>query len=84
MKRAADRRLWPADADSLPSGTVIVGNDSVPTLLNDGNLYKFSFGGWIEDGPISNGVVDVITPPTSVVALRNGFRPVIHKSAGNP
>ncbi len=84
MKRIAHRMLWNADTDSLPSGAVIVGEDSVPTLINRGNRYKFSFGGWIDDGPVSRGFVEVITPPTSVTALRCGFRPVIHKSAGSP
>jgi hypothetical protein len=31
--------------------------------------------------PVSQATVDVLTPPTSVAALRYGFSPTLHESA---
>ena len=45
-------------------------------------LLRFTFAGWAE--PRSRprtGRVDVLTPPTSVTALANGYTPVLHPTA---
>lgn len=81
LERAADRRLWKSDLDSLPDGTVIV-IDSEAHLLYGDRLLEFSFEGWIGSSERrSSADVEVLTPPSSVLALRYGFEPRLHESA---
>jgi len=80
MDRADDRLTWSAEAGSLPDGTVIVSPDREPMLLWEGAGYAFAFSGWVPRGPRAYGRVRVLTPPTSVEALRNGFFPELHDS----
>jgi hypothetical protein len=74
LARAQDRKTWQAALATLPSGTVVAGDDGSPLLVNYDGLRAFSFDGW-EKQPISgySDLVEVITPPTSVSALRGGF-----------
>ena len=41
----------------------------------------FRFAGWHDPQPWSGWLVDVLTPPTSVLALSHGFSPTLHESA---
>ncbi|HVH22991.1 MAG TPA: hypothetical protein VNA11_11095 [Pseudonocardia sp.] len=75
LSRAADRRLWTAPADSLPDGTVVLTDR--PRLVRGPGLWAFDFAGWREPEPCPDGELTVLTPPTSVLALRHGFRPVL-------
>ena len=50
-------------------------------LVGDRSLL-FGFGGWHAPAPRPRGEVEVLTPPTSVLALANGFVPLLHPSAG--
>ncbi len=85
LRRAGDRILWKAPLDELPTGTVIIGpHDGSPHLVTSGGLRPFGFGGWGDPIRSSAGVVDVLTPPTSVLALAGGFTPVLHASAVTP
>ena len=83
LDRAQDRKIWAGDLDVLPTGTVILppGSDE-PHLLTASHLQPFAFDGW---GPPSERpravVVKVLTPPTSVAAMRNGFIAHLHPSA---
>jgi hypothetical protein len=44
---------------------------------------RVSFGGWTRpEARTVTDVVEVLTPPTSVGALANGFTPVLHPTAG--
>ena len=81
MTRAADRVLWDAELPALPDGTVIV-EDGHPLLVTEGRLLRFSWDGWLETGMIvTSRQVQVLTPPTSVLALTHGYRPTLHPSA---
>jgi len=80
MERAGDRLTWHADLASLPDGTVILA-EGRPLLVRPNALYEFGFGGWTYTGPHEDGKVAVLTPPTSVRALQNGFSAVLHQSA---
>jgi hypothetical protein len=76
------RSLWRGVVDDLPDGTVVVEGGRSLLVLPDG-LRPFTFDGW---GPPrhrpANGVTAaVLTPATSVAALRHGFQPVLHPSA---
>ena len=73
LARAEHRKTWPAQLSRLPAGTVVAGNDGAPLLVDDKGLLSFGFEAW---GPPISSVrarVEVITPPTSVSALRGGF-----------
>jgi hypothetical protein len=83
LARAGDRRPWTAAATDVPDGTVVV-RGGAPRLLVGDRTFAFSFDGWTPSSPRPGGVeVRVLTPPTSVAALRHGFVPVLHPSAGS-
>ena len=84
IDRGGDRVLWSAPIGDLPDGTVIVADDDTPRLVLGDRLLRFAFDGWT--APASRparGEVRVLTPPTSVAALRHGFTPVLHPSAAS-
>ena len=82
LDRAPDRIVWSAPIASLPAGTVVLDEDGGPQLLTARARQPFTFAGW---GPPSSrpsaGTTSVLTPPTSVAALRGGFRPHLHRTA---
>ena len=81
FSRAKDRPLWPADVASLPVGAVIVDDAAGPCLLGSDAVQPFSFAGWTAPRPRPRGEVAVLTPPTSLAALRGGFVATLHPSA---
>jgi len=82
IDRASDRILWTEQIDRLPSGTVIVDRDRRPKLLLDDRQLVFTFSGWAGPTPRPRTIqVQVLTPPTSVAALANGYVPVLHPTA---
>ncbi len=84
LARAPDRVLWTAHAAALPAGTVVLGAHGEPRLLLADRSLAFDFDGWVDPAPRPGGNVVVLTPPTSVTALRHGFRPQLHPSAQAP
>ena len=81
LDRGGDRRLWDGVVDELPDGTVFAADDG-PRVIVGARTLLFTFDGWRDPQPASRqSTVAVITPPTSVAALRGGFRPVLHPSA---
>jgi hypothetical protein len=83
LERAGDRLTWRARSSDLPDGTVVL-VDGEPRLLVGGRCLAFGFDGWEAPGPGPVPVdaeVEVLTPPTSVLALANGFEPLLHPSA---
>lgn len=82
LSRGLDRRLWTAALNDLPDGSVVLGETGEALLVRGKNTFAFSFDGWMRPQPRPLGVtVEVITPPTSVVAMQHGFKPVLHPSA---
>ncbi len=85
LERAGDRRLWPAPLDGLPGGTVVVDPAAAgqALLVTVDGVRPFTFEGWGRPLPAMapDDEVVVLTPPTSVLALANGFEPVLHPSA---
>lgn len=71
---AAERGRTSAGTD-LPDGTVV--HTDGPRLVLGDRLLAFSFAGWHDPVPRPGGTVIVLTPPTSVAALRHGFVPNI-------
>jgi hypothetical protein len=80
IDRRHDRVIWTADLDSLPDGTVIVDDSDTARLVLGDELFRFTFDGWTD--PRSRRCAEpvrVLTPPTSVLALANGFVPTLHR-----
>jgi len=77
-----DRITWPSSIGSVPPGAVIVDDDRAPWLVTSRGIRPFTFRGWGACEPARVGVVvEVLTPPTSVAALVNGFIPRLHPTA---
>lgn len=82
LGRSADRILWSSRIDELPVGTVVLDGNHQPHLLTDDRLQPFAFTGWgVGQARPTGAIVNVLTPPTSVAALGNGFTPVLHETA---
>lgn len=82
LNRSSDRKLWTEDIGKLPEGTVVLAGVEAPLLLMTQSMHVFTFGGWADQmARPSEGAVDVLTPRTSVLALANGYSPVLHASA---
>jgi hypothetical protein len=82
LVRAPDRRTWRAAISELPPATVIVDDELHPRVVLDNRTMAFSFDGWVDPiGRPRRGEVEVLTPPTSVAALANGYAPLLHPSA---
>lgn len=68
---------WP----DVPAGTFVVQDDG-PVLVLGARLVPWTTNGYGEAHPRPRaGTATVITPPTSVDALRGGYRPQIDESA---
>jgi hypothetical protein len=81
LDRGGDRRTWESSIDELPDGAVILAPDAARLVVGQHTM-AFAFDGWRDPLPRQPGeIVQVLTPPTSVAALRGGFRPVLHPSA---
>jgi len=69
---AAERGTTSTDSD-LPDGAVVLSDG--PRLVLGGRLYAFAFSGWYDPVARPAGPLPVLTPPTSVAALRHGYAP---------
>jgi hypothetical protein len=71
-------------AEELPPGTMIVdpGAAHRALLLCEDHALPWSFAGYGGPQTLPSGKVEILTPQSSVMALRAGFRPQIHASAG--
>jgi len=69
-------------AGKLPDGAM-VRRDGATALHRDGALLRWSFDGYGEPEPVpADAHVELLTPPSIVAALRAGYRPLVHPSAG--
>jgi hypothetical protein len=79
---AAERGTTSTDSD-LPDGAVVLTDG--PRLVLGDRLHAFAFSGWRDPVPRPDGPLTVLTPPTSVLALRHGFTPrLTTPSTGTP
>ncbi len=73
-------RTWICPAEELPDGTfVAVG--CIPHLVQGDGIRPWYWRGY---GPMKvrpSGEITVLTPPSSVAALRAGYQPLLHPSA---
>lgn len=82
--RTKAKRTIPAVLGDLPGGTMVALSDGpAQAYLKHGkHLLPWSFDGY--GPPVSlaaNTTVALLTPPTTVAALRSGYEPAIHPSA---
>ena len=76
------RRLHPMRWSELPVGTFVM-LDGGPALVGPDSVVPWTTTGYqgAQERP-GSGLADVITPPSTVVALANGYRPQIDPAAG--
>jgi hypothetical protein len=77
------RRTVPEPAAGLPDGVMVSGSDG-PWLVLAGALWRWTPAGYTDRRPLPRGTLDVLTPPATLAAVRAGYRPVVHPSAGHP
>jgi hypothetical protein len=79
------KRTFQASLDELPDGVFVRLPDrgEYAWLVRDDLLLAWSAGGYRERLPRPRGVeVAVLTPPSTVAAIRAGYAPEVHESAG--
>ena len=70
------KRLWRARLGDLPDGAMIA-RDGQPYAVRSGALLPWSFAGYRAPSPLDpNAVADVLTPPSTVAALKSGYKPL--------
>ena len=81
LTRAPDRIVWASSFDELPNGAVVLDAEGSARLVFDDRLLRFTFDGWTDPVTRPTGrVATVLTPPTSVAALANGYRAQLRES----
>jgi len=85
-RRASGSAAMPLGADAvrfLPEGTMIA-DGTQAFAMRDGRLLPWSFAGYGQPSDIdavAQGPLVLLTPSTTIAALRAGYRPVWHESA---
>jgi hypothetical protein len=81
------KRTFPARIGELPDGVLVTweGADGRAHLLWKGRLLAWSPGGYSEGfSPPEGDEVTVLTPGSTVAAIRSGYVPGVHPSANGP
>jgi hypothetical protein len=82
--RSRRQRTHQAVAGSLPDG-VMIHHEGAPGLLAGGRVLPWSFAGYLAPVPLGQDAeVEVLTPPSSVAAIAEGYRPLLHPTARTP
>ncbi len=77
------RRIHVREADTLPDGA-FVSREGAAWLVRGPLLLRYTPGGYDAAVERPGGVVEVLTPPATLRALRAGYAPLLHPSAGAP
>lgn len=84
LDRAGDRKTVNMPSNGVPDGAVVVDGGKTRLVIGS-RLLTFTFAGWSDPLPRpNNGSLEVLTPGTSLLALSNGYRPLLHPSALTP
>ncbi|WP_246270794.1 hypothetical protein [Hongsoonwoonella zoysiae] len=76
------KRLHQRDISGLPEGAVLR-LDDVIYAVKGGKLLPWSFEGYGAPEPLpSSGLAEILTPPATLGALKSGYNPQWHESAG--
>ncbi len=73
------QRLHAVAFPDVPDGAM-VSLDGMPLAVKGSRLLSWSHGGYLASRPRPGGVAQCLTPPASMAALREGYRPVWHPS----
>jgi hypothetical protein len=85
-ERVENRRKprWRARLGELPDGAIIA-RAGRAYAVRSGALFPWSFGGYGTPAPLEPDVVaDVLTPPSTVAALKRGYKPLWVESLKAP
>ncbi|MGB7975184.1 MAG: hypothetical protein WCF81_12740 [Roseiarcus sp.] len=78
------KRLWQARLGELPDGAMIARGGKA-YAVRAGALVPWSFAGYGEPAPLEpSAVADVLTPRSSVAALKDGYKPLWGESLKAP
>ena len=70
------KRIWRTRLGDLPEGAMIARGGRA-YAVRAGALSPWSFAGYGAPAPLEpNAVIDVLTPPSTVAALKSGYRPL--------
>lgn len=75
------KRLHRLPAEGLPDGAMIAAPEGEFLALRGDRALLWSPAGYVATRPRPAGLVEVATPPSSLSALVNGYRPLWHPSA---
>jgi hypothetical protein len=78
--RSFAQRRQQMDISDLPEGTILL-KDKTPYLLRNNALRTVSAAGYGAPTTLPKGTVTVLTPATSLAALRAGYAPRFHPTA---
>lgn len=78
-----ERRLHRTKADDVPDGAMVLGPGGEALAIRGDGALIWSASGYLSRSPRPRGVVDALTPPASMAALRAGYRPLWHPSSGS-
>ena len=74
------RVTYPAPLSELPDGVFVV-HQGESWLVKDGGLRRWTPAGYTERAGQFSGPAAVLTPRSTVAAIRAGYRPLLHPSA---
>jgi hypothetical protein len=78
------KRLWRSRLGDLPDGAMIA-RDGKAYAVRSGSLWPWSFAGYGAPGPLAPDLlVDLLTPPSTVAALKSGYKPLWVESLKAP
>jgi hypothetical protein len=78
------KRLWRTRLGGLPEGAMIA-RDGRACAVRSGALAPWSFAGYGAPAPLDpDALVDVLTPPSTVAALKSGYKPLWVESLKAP
>jgi hypothetical protein len=81
IRRPRRQQCWRGAFRDLPDGAFISW-EGAPYLVLDRYLLRWTHHGYTETSPRpTQGEVIILTPPTSVATLANGFRPRLHEGS---
>lgn len=71
-----EKRIHRLDAGTLPDGAMLRAHDGVCLALKANQALQWSPGGYTPALARPRGVVEVLTPPAILAALKSGYQPV--------
>jgi hypothetical protein len=80
------KRFHPQRLEDLPNGVFVTlpGNEDAAWLVWNDQIFKWSPGGYLERRPRPRRLgVALLTPPSTVAAIRAGYTPEVHASTAS-